>query len=62
MKLNLLRGFSILLISISLVSGCKKAVEQAAVAPPATTGTILHDSTLTGVNTTQNPYPRVPSI
>jgi hypothetical protein len=59
MKRNLQKGLFILL-SISFISGCKKSLEEPNITPTAFTTATLHDSTLTAVYTTQNPYPVTP--
>jgi hypothetical protein len=59
MKRNLQKGLFILL-SISFVTGCKKSLEEPNITPTAFATATLHDSTLTAVYTTQNPYPVTP--
>jgi hypothetical protein len=60
MKQNLHKGMPLLLLSIFLVTGCKKTLNTPDKTPTAAASAILHDSTFTAVNTTQHPYPITP--
>jgi hypothetical protein len=60
MKRNLHKGLYILMLSISFTTGCKKTLNNTDVTPTSAGSAILHDSTLTAVNTTQTPYPITP--
>ncbi len=59
MKRNLQKGLFVLL-SISFVTGCKKSLDKPNITPTASATATLHDSTLTAVYTTKNPYPVTP--
>jgi hypothetical protein len=60
MKRNLHKGLLILLLSIFVLTGCKKTLNTPENNPSASAGTMPHDSTFTAVYTTQNPYPVTP--
>ena len=60
MKRNLQKGLIILLLSISIISGCKKTLSPADSTATSSAAALLHDSTFTAVNTTQTPYPITP--
>jgi hypothetical protein len=60
MKRNLQNGLYVLLFSISFTTGCKKTISPSDTTATSSASAILHDSTFTAVNTTQNPYPITP--